>query len=129
MSFTAGSLAIAARVFSCVTTSTVAGNASLLPTWSKWLWVLMTVVTGRSVTDATRSRIAWPLPASLVSTSTTPRAGHEHGGVAALPGNHEQVVADLLDRSDRLELLRLLRDHRAGRRQHHQRRRQHPRVK
>ena len=73
MSFTAGSLAIAARVFSCVTTSTVAGNASLLPTWSKWLCVLMTVVTGRSVTEATRSRMPWPLPVSLVSTSTTPR--------------------------------------------------------
>ncbi len=72
LSFTAGSLAMTARVFSCVTTSTVAGNASLLPMWSKWLWVLTIVVMGSFDTDATRSRMALPLFTSLVSTSTIP---------------------------------------------------------
>ena len=68
----AGTYWFVERVFSCVTTSTVAGNASLLPMWSKWLWVLTTVVMGSFDTDATRSRIALPLFTSLVSTSTIP---------------------------------------------------------
>jgi hypothetical protein len=33
-------------VFSCATTSTVAGNSTLPPTWSKCVCVLMMVVTG-----------------------------------------------------------------------------------
>src|SRR5437764_737193 len=54
--------------------STFAGNASLLPTWSGWLCVLMIVITGLSVTVLILSRIGWPQPASLVSTTTTPRS-------------------------------------------------------
>jgi hypothetical protein len=42
------------------------------PMWSGCEWVLMIIVTGLSVSDLTTSRIAWPLLASLVSTSVTP---------------------------------------------------------
>ena len=63
-----------AAVFSCTTISTVAGKYWLLPVWSPWVWVLMMCVIGLSLTVRTWSRMAWPLLASLVSTSTTPLA-------------------------------------------------------
>ncbi len=63
-----------AFVFSCTTLSTEAPKNSLLPVWSPWLCVLITVTMGLSVTVRMRSRIVGPQPASLVSTTTTPRS-------------------------------------------------------
>ena len=59
-------------VFSCATTSTFAPKNPLLPVWSPWVWVLMMVVIGLSVTLLTLSSTAWPQPFNLVSTSVTP---------------------------------------------------------
>ena len=61
-------------VFSCVTISTEAGKNALLPVWSPCVWVLTMCVIGLLVTAFTWSRMAWPLLATLVSTSTTPPA-------------------------------------------------------
>ena len=63
-----------ALVFSCTTLSTVAPKNSLLPVWSPCVWVLITLSTGLSVTVRIRSSSAGPQPASLVSTTTTPRS-------------------------------------------------------
>ena len=63
-----------ALVFSCTTLSTVAPKNSLLPVWSPWVWVLITVTTGLSVTVRMRSSSVGPQLASLVSTTTTPRS-------------------------------------------------------
>ena len=52
--------AICAAVFWCVITCTVSGNSVVLPVWSKWVWVWMMVVTGRSVTPRTYSRMSAP---------------------------------------------------------------------
>src|ERR1700730_11632672 len=52
--------------FSCATTSTL-GNSTLPLTWSKWLWVLMMVVTGFGVSSWIFARITWPQPAVFVS--------------------------------------------------------------
>ena len=59
-------------VFSWTMVSTEAPKKSLLPMWSSWVWVLMIVVIGLSVTVLIRSRIGWPQPGSFVSTSSTP---------------------------------------------------------
>ncbi len=70
-----GPARISFLVFSCITTCTFgyfARMVSVEPMWSGWLWVLMISTTGLSVTFFTSSRIAWPLPGILVSTSTTP---------------------------------------------------------
>ena len=61
-----------AAVTSWVTISTLAGNATLPLTWSWWLCVLMRVVTGLSVSSPIASRIDWPQPGFLESTTTTP---------------------------------------------------------
>ena len=61
-----------AFVFSWAAMRAVSGKNSLLPTWSPWVWVLMMVTTGLSVTDRMRSRITGPQPGSLVSTIATP---------------------------------------------------------
>ena len=58
--------------FSCATTSTEAGNSTLPLTWSKWVWVLTSTVTGLGVSSAMRSISGCPQPSSFVSTSTTP---------------------------------------------------------
>ena len=60
------------RVLAWATTSTGCAKSMLLPTWSPWVWVLMIIVTGSSVTVRTWSRMASPQPGFLVSTSTTP---------------------------------------------------------
>jgi hypothetical protein len=78
-------------VFSWATTVTVAPKRSLLPVWSPCVCVLMIVVTGLFVTVLSLSRIAWPQPASLVSTSVTPLSVMKIAtlpplNVAALPG-------------------------------------------
>ena len=52
--------AICAAVFSCVMTLTVSGNSVVLPVWSKCVWVWRIVVTGRSVTPRTYSRMSAP---------------------------------------------------------------------
>ena len=54
------SRAIWARVFSWTTKLTVSGNSVLPPLWSKWVWVLMTVVIGLSVIPATAAMMSWP---------------------------------------------------------------------
>ena len=114
-----------AFVFSCVTTSTVAGNSTLPLTWSPCVWVLMIVVTGFGVSSLILSRIGWPQPGFFVSTTTTPVAGDEDGGVAAAAASqHEQVVLELLDFDDSRGL-RLLspgdgKRSRAGRHQYEQ---------
>ena len=59
-------------VFSCATTSTVAGNSTLPLTWSKCVCVLMIVVTGLGVSSRILSISGCPQPGTLVSTSTTP---------------------------------------------------------
>ena len=61
-----------ASVFSCTTIRTDSGKNALLPTWSPWVWVLMIVVTGLSLTVRMRSIRACPQPGSLVSTSVMP---------------------------------------------------------
>jgi hypothetical protein len=61
-------------VFSCVTMSTVAGNSTLPLTWSPWVWVLISVVTGFGVSSFTLSRIGWPQPGFFASTTVTPLA-------------------------------------------------------
>src|SRR5438128_6707140 len=61
-------------VFSCATISTLAGNSTLPLTWSPWLCVLMTVVTGLGVSSPILLSIGCPHPASFVSTTTTPLA-------------------------------------------------------
>ena len=63
-----------AAVFSCTTIWTLPGKNWLLPVWSPCVCVLTMWVTGLSVTFFTSSRMAWPLSASLVSTSSTPFA-------------------------------------------------------
>ena len=60
------------RVLTWATTSTGCAKSMLLPTWSPWVWVLMIIVTGSSVTVRTLSRMASPHPGFLVSTRTTP---------------------------------------------------------
>jgi hypothetical protein len=61
-------------VFTCVTTSTLAGNSTLPLTWSKCVCVLMIVVIGLSVTSLIFAISGWPHPGFLVSTTTTPLA-------------------------------------------------------
>ena len=58
-------------------------------------------VTGFGVSSLILSRIGWPQPGFFVSTTVTPLAVHEHGGVAAaaLPQD-EEVVLELLDLDD-----------------------------
>ena len=75
-----------ASVFSCATISTVAGKNWLLPLWSPWVCVLMMWVIGLSLTLLTWSRIAWPLLASLVSTSTMPLAATKATVFPPAPG-------------------------------------------
>ena len=52
--------AMLARVFSCATTVIVSGSSLLLPEWSKWVCVLMTIVIGLSVTSRTRAMKSCP---------------------------------------------------------------------
>ena len=61
-----------ASVFSWTTICTDSGKNALLPTWSPWVWVLMMVVTGLSLTSRMRFIRCWPQPGSLVSTSVMP---------------------------------------------------------
>ena len=70
--YTGRMLRISVAVVSCATTSTLPGNSGLLPTWSSWVWVLMMVVTGLSVTDLRAAMIAAPRRGNFVSTSATP---------------------------------------------------------
>ena len=60
------------RALACVTIRSTAPNSALLPVWSKCVCVLMTITSGWSVTDRSWSRMAWPCPATFVSTMTTP---------------------------------------------------------
>ena len=60
----------------------------------------MIVVTGLGVSSLILSRIGWPQPGFFVSTTTTPFAADEDGGVAAAALQHEQVVLELLDLDD-----------------------------
>ena len=59
-------------VFSCTTMSMLVGNSTLPLTWSKCVWVLITVVMGLGVSSLILSRSGCPQPGFLVSTTTTP---------------------------------------------------------
>ena len=63
-----------AAVFTCVTTSTSAGNSTLPLTWSPCVWVLTIIVTGLFVTFLIASSSGCPQPGFFVSTTTTPLA-------------------------------------------------------
>jgi len=70
-------------VFSCVTTSTVAGNSTLPLTWSPCVWVLISVVIGfgRQLFHLVEDRLT-PARVLRVDDDDAVRC-HEHGGVAA----------------------------------------------
>ena len=61
-------------VFSCATTSTVAGNSTLPLTWSPCVCVLISIVTGFGVSSLILSRIGLPQPGFFASTTVTPLA-------------------------------------------------------
>ena len=63
-----------AFVFSCTTTSTVAGNSTLPLTWSPCVWVLMMRTTGLLDSSLILSRMGWPQPGFFVSTTVMPFA-------------------------------------------------------
>src|SRR5688500_14987984 len=83
-------------VFSWVTISTAAGKATLPLTWSPWVWVLISVMTGLSVRVLILSRIGWPQPGFFASTTTTPPAVANTAVLPPPPPEHPQVVLDLL---------------------------------
>ena len=86
-----------ALVFSCTTTSTVAGNSTLPLTWSPCVWVLISIVTGFGVSSLILSRIGLPQPGFFASTTRDAVGRDEDGGVAAAAAQHVEVVLHLLD--------------------------------